>query len=265
MSEAEELQPVEDVIESSDKVTPEAETRDEGAELAPAEPEKVVFSDEQQEVFNSAIGKKTHQLRSTERELEEARLKLKEVESKLPVAAAPDIPDIPDKYDFDSDEEYYKAIRERDEKIRLNVEFEGKQKLINEQNAKIEQNALIETQKKQAEADKVLLERAEKNGIKEQDLVAAANIIGSYRLDAGITDTFLNDKDGDVMIMHLAENPLELDQLSRMSVFESARYLDTVVREKAQKFKPKSSSAPDPSTILRGGGGGEDSDGFTIE
>ena len=264
MSE-QELQPVEDVIESNDEVVSEAGTSNEGAELAPAEPEKVVFSDDQQEIFNKAVGKKTHQLRSVERELEEERAKRIELESKQPTAVAPDIPSIPDKYEFDSDEEYHRAVIDRDDKIRQKVEFESQQKLITQHNAQIEQNALIESQQAQAKAENALVERADKNGIKQQDLLAAANTVGQFRLNADIADHLINDVDGDVMIMHLAENPIELDKLSRMSTFDAARMIDTVVREKAQTLKQKSSSAPDPSTLIKGGGGGEDSDGFTIE
>jgi hypothetical protein len=261
----EELQAVDDVIESNDEVIEDTGTPNEGADLAPAEPEKVVFSPEQQEVLNKAIGKKTHQLRSVERELEEERLRLKELESKLPTAVAPDVPNLPDKYDFDSDEEYHQAVRDRDEKIRQKVEFESQQKLINEHNQRLEQDALIAEQRKQQEATVALVGRAEKNGIKEQDLLAAANTVGQFRLNADIADVLVSDNDGDVMIMHLAENPIELDQLSRMSTFEAARMIDTVVREKAQKFKPKSSDAPDPSTIIKGKGGAETDDGFTLE
>ncbi|MHA2069823.1 MAG: hypothetical protein ACXABY_36120 [Candidatus Thorarchaeota archaeon] len=264
MSE-QELQPVEEVIESNDEVIEPTETQDEGAELAPAEPEKVVFSDEQQAVLNKVVGKKTHQLKTVERELEEERKRREELEAKIPIATAPDVPAIPDKYDFDDDAEYHAAVRDRDEKIRQKVEFESQQKLIDEHNERLRQNALIESQQKQVEAENALVERADKNGIKQQDLLAAANTVGQFRLNADIANALVSDQDGDVMIMHLAENPIELDQLSRMSPFEAARMIDTVVREKAQKLKPKSSAAPDPSTIIKGKGGGEDSDGFTIE
>lgn len=264
MSE-QELQPVEDVIESNDEVVLEAGTSNEGAELAPAEPEKVVFSDDQQEIFNKAVGKKTHQLRSVERELEEERAKRIELESRQPTAVAPEIPDLPDKYEFDSDEEYFTAVRDRDDKIRQAAEFDSQQQVIAQHNATIEQNALIESQRVEREAENALVERADKNGIKQQDLLAAANTVGQFRLNADIANAIISDQDGDVMIMHLAENPIELDKLSRMSPFEAARMIDTVVREKAQTLKPSSSAAPDPSTVIKGGGGGEDSDGFTIE
>ncbi|MCK4705062.1 MAG: hypothetical protein KAT90_06250 [Gammaproteobacteria bacterium] len=261
----EELQPVEEVIESNDEVIKNTETQNEGAELAPAEPEKVVFSDDQQEIFNKAVGKKTHQLRSVERELEEERAKRIELESKQSVAVAPDIPAIPDKYEFDSDEEYHRAVIDRDDKIRQKAEFDNRQHFIEQQNAVNEQNALVESRQVQAKAENALIERADKNGIKQQDLLAAANTVGQFRLNSDIANALVSDQDGDVMIMHLAENPIELDELCRMSPFEAARMIDTVVREKAQKFKPRSSAAPDPSTLIKGGGGSEDSDGFTIE
>ena len=255
----------EEVVEQNLSAAEESQPLEEGAELAPVEPEKVVFSDDQQEIFNKAVGKKTHQLRSVERELEEERAKRIELESKQPAAVAPDVPGLPDKYEFDSDEEYYKAVSNRDDKIRQKVEFDSQQRLITEHNSQIEQSALIESQQAQAKAENALVKRADKNGIKQQDLLAAANTVGQFRLNADIADHLINDVDGDVMIMHLAENPIELDKLSRMSTFDAARMIDTVVREKAQTLKPSSSAAPDPSTVIKGGGGGEDSDGFTIE
>lgn len=257
-----ELQSDDAVIESNDEVIDDSQTQNEGVDLAPAEPEKVTFSDEQQEVLNKAIGRKTHQLRSVERELEEERTKRQELESKLPAAVAPEIPDLPDKYDFDSDQDYYDAVRKRDDKIRQKVEFDSQQTLIQQHNQQLEQNALIEKQRKEQDATVELVTRAEKNGIKEQDLLAAANTVGQFRLNTDIAGVLVSDQDGDVMIMYLAENPVELDQISRMSTFEAARMIDTVVREKAQKLKSAPSNAPDPSTILKGKGGGERSDGL---
>ena len=184
------------------------------------------------------------------------------MQGQIPVAVAPSIPDLPDKYDFDSDADYMKAVSERDEKIRLAVEFESNKKAQEQQNAVIQQNALMEQQRRSVESQDELYKRAEKNGIKQDDLLKAAGAVGQYRLNQGVSDALINDKDGDIMIMHLANNPMEADELSRMSVFEAARQIDTVIREKAQKYKPSSSKAPDPATEIKGKGGGEVGNGL---
>lgn len=252
---------VTDDVELNDTETGAAEDVEpsEGAGLAPGEPEKVVFDDKQQAVFNSAIGKKTHQLREQERKAQELEARLAEMEAKLPKAAAPEIPSIPDRYDFDTDAEYNQAVAERDEKIRLAVKFENEQKFAQEQKAAIEQKSLEDQQRAAVEAEAELYKRAEKNGIKQTDLMAAAQTVGYYGLNPEIANAIISDSDGDAIIMHLAENPLEADQISRMSAFEAARTIDTVIREKAQKFKSKPSSAPDPVDPLKGGGAKEES------
>lgn len=247
--------PAEDVKNNSDAG---AKTSNEGAGLAPVEPEKVDFSDEQQKIFNGAIGKKTKQLRDAERELQTERERNQQLQSQIPKAEAPAIPELPDKYDFDSDAEYFEAQRKRDEAIRQTVEFESHKKATEQQNAVLQQNALQDQQRKQVESENKMIERAGVNGITQDDLLKAAKVLGEYSLDGGIANAIIDDKDGDVIIMHLANNPIEADELSRLSPFDAARMIDTSIREKAQKFKPSSSGAPDPSKEIQGKGGGAD-------
>ena len=80
-------------------------------------------------------------------------------------------------------------------------------------------------------------------------------------IDYGISDTFqdilLEDPDGPLFVQYLADNPVELEEMNRMSTLQLVNHLNGDIRAKASLLKPQTSAAPDPPVTLKGGGAPE--------
>jgi len=224
--------------------------------------EKVTFSDEQQNIFNDAIGKSTKRLRETERKLEESEHNLRSLKSTIPDEIKPNVPDVPDRYDYDDEKEYLTAVGERDNSIRAAAQFDANETARANQAESLKQQAIYDNQVSQQKDTDELVQRAAKNGVTEKDIFKAAAAVGVYQLSADLSDAIVKDHDGDVILMYLAENPVDADKLSRLGSFDAARMLDTVIRDKAQTFKASPVMAPDPSKIITGSGSVDTTDGI---
>jgi len=63
-----------------------------------AHEKQVEFTEEQQKVFNDAVGKKVFKLREKERESEALRRRLEELEARIPQQGRPQVPESPDPF-----------------------------------------------------------------------------------------------------------------------------------------------------------------------
>jgi len=244
-----------EVVDGGDApVETEVQTPDgEGSDLAPEgeeKPSKIEFTEEQQRVFNDAIGKKTAKLREAERKAEEAERRAKELESKLPQETRPEVPPPPDPYDDD----YEAKIRERDEAVARQVAFdarkEERERIAQEQAYKTQQEALAEHNKKvQAYSD-----RADTLGVSKDELMAAGQVVGDSGLNDALVNYILADEHGPLITKYLASNPMELDNISSMDVGSAAVHVATAIKPRLEALKPKPSSAPDPAPELNGMG-----------
>ena len=105
------------------------ETVDPDSESAPdsgnsAHEKQVEFTEEQQRIFNEAVGKKVFKLREKEREAEELRRRLEELEARIPQQGRPVVPEAPDPFAL-SDLEYKQKLVQRDQAIREAAAWEA--------------------------------------------------------------------------------------------------------------------------------------------
>ncbi len=59
------------------------------------------------------------------------------------------------------------------------------------------------------------------------------------------------------VVQYLATNPVETDEINRMTTLQRVNHLNKEVRPKALLLKPTTSNAPDPPIVLDGGGAPE--------
>lgn len=239
-------------------------TPEEVAELVAAEQQQLDQKDE--ETHDGFINLDKHQLdvnRQHKKFRDEERARVKESEradtaekalEELQVKQAKVvIPPVPDKYSdtFEAD------IKERDEAIAK----QSTQDAANEV-------AAAERQKKddarKTEAEKALTKRVTgfdsnmvSHGLNPVETKTAADTVIGYGISDAFQDVLLEDPDGPLFVQYLAANPVELEEMNRMSVFQLVNHMNGDIRQKALLLKPKTSNAPDPPLKIKGGGAPE--------
>lgn len=225
----------------------------ESADLAPASPvegeENTKDSEEQTpEWFQKKINKQTFAQRQAERERDELKTRLDELERKSkPALENISIPDIPDSFD----EDYESKIRKRDEVIRQNAQVDAA-KLQREETQAIAQQ---QSQRKELERAQALesqfSENGKKLGVDRQSLIDAQNAVVDYGVTPDLASVLLEDAQGPLMVQYLAANPLDLHDIVNASPVQAGLLLADV-KVKSAALKPTPSSAPDPATTLDG-------------
>ena len=267
-----------DEPEAQEAQTVEAEQPEvnEPAELAPDSPaegeENTPDSVEQEntpEWFQKKINKQTFAQRQAERERDELKTRLEELEQKAqPVLSNVDIPPIPDSWD----DNYEAKIRERDTAIQQKARFEASESQRLASQAEAQRKSEREHFNRQQELSETLASNSKKLGIDKVRLDSAQEVLVKQISDSGrdmtrIVDRLLSDPMGGLMIQHLATNQLDMHDIIYASP-EDAGFLLAEVKQKAALLKPKPSSAPSPATTLSSRGSPQtkrDDDGTTFE
>ena len=238
----------------------------ENADLAPDSPDEGEQNTEEQEPdwVKDRIAKQTFKQRQAERERDEAIQKAKDLEAKyVNVAPAPvSIPPIPDSWD----EDYEAKVKAHVEAAKQQERYEMQAQAAKQAEADAQRKAEREEyERSQALQDK-FLQNSKKLGVDESKLDEAQQKVVDFGVTPDIANALLSDPDGALMVMHLAANPLELDDIVRANPVEAGLLLASV-KSKASALKRKPSSAPDPATTLKGRGAAlsKDDDGTTFE
>lgn len=92
------------------------------------------------------------------------------------------------------------------------------------------------------------------HGLNPIETKAAADTIVNYGISDTFQDILLEDPDGPLFVNYLSQNPVELEEMNRMTTLQLVNHLNGDIRSKASLLKPKTSDAPDPPIILRGSG-----------
>jgi hypothetical protein len=221
---------------------------------------KVEFDPEQQAILNNAVNRQHGKFKEEQRGHQDTQALLLKSQQDLAALQSqqpgPIIPPMPDSFDDDFDEK----VVIRDAAIVAVAQHEQNQAYIAQANANAQQQAQLQTQEVQAQNAQTLVENSAKLGISNDDLGKAAAVVGSYNISTELRTGLMTDPDGPVMLAYLAANPLEIEALQSMGVFDASNHLGTVIRQKASALKPKTSGAPDPPTLLHGNGKPEDKD-----
>jgi hypothetical protein len=214
---------------------------------------QVEFTEEQQKVFNDAVGKKVFKLREKEREAETLRRRLEELEARIPQQGRPVVPESPDPFAL-SDVEYRQKLVQRDQAIREAAAWEAQQQALQWQR----QQAQLEQQQRQQERQQAEVmayaDRAKKLGVAAAELQEAGTLVAGYGIDPALVEMILADDHGPLLTKYLAKNQLELERLVQMPVTMAAVRLATDLKAKAVAMKPKVTKTPDPLNQPRNSG-----------
>jgi len=211
------------------------------------------FDEVQQKAFDKAIGEKVYQIKERDREVQSLQAKLQELESRIPAEQPPQVPETPDFYAL-TDREIQERLKQRDEAIAKRAEYDAQQAVLQQQQQAQQQALQREQLVKRNEKIKTYADRAEKLGVKKDDLQVAANKIAQFGLDPILADHLLDLDDGSLGTLYLGENLLELDKLAQMPVTQAVLYLNDQVMPNARKLKPKVNAAPEPLDTPQGSG-----------
>ena len=233
--------------------TPEASATP-PAEEAPAEkpseaPEPVAFTPEQQAFINdNIVAKQVAKRGQAEREAEELRAQLKELqEANKPPEEDPE-PQIPEDMWAD-DYEQRKAQFKQDHAAWAQRQYERE--------ASERQEQALEQQRQQAEQqaqyERVLTytERAETLGITREALQVAGNTVEQMGVQPEIANYLLADEHGPAVTMYLAKNLQEVQAMQNMDPISAGIYIATEIKPKVSR-KLKRDNPPEPVETVSG-------------
>ncbi len=275
-----EMQAPEAAAPAEDFQVPEGVTIDGGQEATPPsdpsteqpsteQPDKVTFDERQQAVFDNTIAEKVFKQREAERKAAALEQQLQQMQAQAPQQVRPDVPPIPSPYDFDTDDKYQAAVRDRDAKIMAQAQFDANQQALAQQQ---QQHALAQQQaeqQKQAELAKDFEKNATKHGLTGDQIVQDSLAIGQrgglYPANPEgaqqLMSMVLTDPDGPKITAYLAQNPQAQLELQQMDLMTAGITLMTSVKQAAGGIGPKIPGAPNPPEHLRGAGAPEKQEG----
>jgi hypothetical protein len=222
-----------DVEEDSESSTDSEETHD-----------KPIFTEKQQRIFDEAIGKKTFKLREMEREAEQLRKRLEEIERPV-TQSRPNVPALPDPFAV-SDEEYKRQIMHREQALISAAAYDARMQMLQNQQAQIAHQAAQKQQEVLVEKVQSYAQRAKTLGVKAEELQAAGSIVGQFGIEDSLVQYILEDDHGPLITKYLSQNIGLLDSLRQMHPTRAAVMIATEIKSKATALKPKFTNAPDP-------------------
>ncbi len=243
----------------SETIEPEAiENQEIETDLAPvseAEHEEQPQVDEEavkQEAIQKAINKKHFEAKQAERERDEFKARLDEIERKEREAQAAQInnlPEWPDEFDDNFEQKKANYI----EAVRKQEAFNAKQDIYLQQQQLQQQQAAQAQQQAQAKLEQDFLANARKGGAKDDEIIGVVNTLVQAGLSGDLGSAIMADPEGYYIAKHLAANPMEAHELNSMNpILAGAKYAE--LKGKASALKPKTSNAPEPATNLSGNG-----------
>ena len=232
--EAEDQQDVEEDVEDDSESSEDSEgTHD-----------KPIFTEKQQRIFDEAIGKKTFKLREMERESEQLRRRLEEIEKPV-TQSRPQVPALPDPFAV-SDEEYKRQIMHREQALISAVAYDTRMQMLQNQQAQMNHEAAQKQQEVLVEKVQSYAQRAKSLGVKAEELQAAGSIVGQFGIEDSLVQYILEDDHGPLITKYLSQNIGLLDNLRNMHPTRAAVLIATEIKSKATALKPKFTNAPDP-------------------
>lgn len=240
-----------DQTEEAPDETPDSESATDSG--SSTHDKQVEFTEEQQRIFNDAVGKKVFKLREKEREAEALRKRVEELEQRFPQQGRPAVPEAPDPFAL-SDVEYRQQLVKRDQAIREAAAWEANQQALQWQRQQAEHERQQRQIERQNEEVQAYAGRAKKLGVTPEELAEAGTVVAGYGIDPALVEMILADENGPLLTKYLARNQLELERLVQMPVTMAAVRLATDLKSKAAGMKPKVSNTPAPLNQPRNAG-----------
>jgi len=244
-----------DQVQQSEEVETEGQETDSdpSPDTGESQEKQITFSEEQQRIFDEAVGKKVFKLREKEREAEALKRQLEEIQARLPQETRPVVPDLPDPF-ASSDEEYRRRLQERERAISEAAAYDARQQLVYAQRQKAEQEVARQRQAALEEQVTSYAQRATTLGVKPEELQVAGNIVAQFGIDDTLVNYILQDDQGPLITKYLSQNLTELENIRSLPPTMAAVRIATQVKAKAAALKTKVNQAPKPIQTPHGAG-----------
>ena len=212
-----------------------------------------------QAAFNKQYGEK----KQAERERDALQAKLDEV-NKASTPPPPQAGQFPNEFDYDTTGDFEQAKLDYHNNVQATSDYNARINIQNEQ----AQNAQIAAQQQQQDDDNKLalnlITEAKVNNISEEEVQQHAQAVINYGVQVDTFRAIVSDKDGSLMLKHLAGNSQEVATLNSMSLIDQGAYIANVLKPKAVELKPTTTSTPNPPTKIEGGGADPDANRFPL-
>jgi len=240
-----EVQETVEVVENTETVEAQTDqTSETVSDSGENHEEKPMFSPEQRAAADYAF-----KAREAKRENEELKRQIAEANQKSGEIQRPEVQELPEYPEPEEIQAFQKATQDA-------AVWDYQQ----QQQREASYQATITAQTQQAQEHDNLRNEFVKNstsaGIKLEDLQMAGNIVDSQGLNPAIAQAMMGDKDGGVVLLHLATDQAAIQALNGANALTLATVYNDI-KAKAAALKPKKSGAPLPAEILNGAGSPE--------
>ena len=240
----------------SEEVRQEHEQQVDPATDPATEHGKVEFDERQQKWINHKLAEERRERQRLEKEREEALARAEELASKIPEPTRPEVPPVPDRYDYEDDTAWQAAIQQRDRVLQEAVEWDTRARYQQEQEQQRQQQRQAEAQQALVEKAKKYDERIDQLGVSREELAQAGQAVAQhFQLGTAMHEFLLTDPHGPAITNYLGNNLMELDKVRQMDPMSAAIYIEKEIREKATRRRPVD-TAPDPVGTLQSGSSG---------
>lgn len=200
--------------------------------------------------YTKAIHKKHYEMVQAQQETERLRQQLQLQQSQAPQVERPTIPNTPDPYDDNFDQQ----IKARDKAVQDAANFDAQQQMLYQQQQFQQQQQIYAVQQAVRERQVAFITRATKSGITEAELSTTIQTVDAYGgVGQQLSEFLLTDEMGPGITTFLAKNPDEILKVQGMSPLQGAIHLSTVLGPKAAAAR-KNTNPPPPANSLGGGG-----------
>jgi len=206
---------------------------------------KPVFDEVQQQAFDKAIAEKVYKQRNAEKEADQLKRRVQELEQQIPKEQRPAVPKEPDPFAL-SEAEFQQQARLRDEAIARQAAYDAQQRFHEQERQRVHQEQIQKEQELLNDKVATYSQRAVQLGISTEELQVAGNSVAQFGMSDEVINYILEDDLGPAITKYLSQNITELDSLRAMPPTQAAVRIATHVREKASALKPKVNAAPDP-------------------
>lgn len=211
----------------------------------------------QQKTFNDAIGNKVKLYRDEQRKNQELQNQLTDLQDKIPVAARPDVPPMPDQYADD----FADKMKVRDTALVAQGDFDRNERIASETNLANQQTHARKQSEAIQTAKNTYDTRGDSLGIKSEDIAPAWSALVNNGVNVYVQAHLLDQPTGPQIVDYLAKNPMEMEKLATMSPMNAAIFIDSELKGSAAGAAKKIQLAPAPVETLRGNGAREGSRG----
>lgn len=228
------------------QVTAELDTASEAQHEEQAQAEPTIDNENIQKVIN----KKHFEAKEAQRQAEEYKKRLDEIEARQREEEAKrysSIPERPDPFDDDYDEK----IALYEQQLQQKAQWDFQQKLAESQRLSAQQAEQAKQAQEMQDKASAYTSKAKSLGISAEELQMAGNAVAQYGINDDLTMAILQDSDGPLITKYLASNPADIADLNSMNPYVAGAKL-AEIKQKAAQLKPKQTNAPEPATRVDG-------------